>query len=138
MTKMKDRIEVTHEGQRAYMSIYFEGSLQGYPLTIGLRSTYDRSASIGIAVGPSIFICSNQIIHGDDITLFRKHTTGAMRDLGDMYRKAFEAGTARYDDRVIWMEGAERDPSHHPTGSLPCRRDECERRCRPWHRPQGL
>jgi len=26
LTKMSDRIEVTHEGQRAYMSLFFEGS----------------------------------------------------------------------------------------------------------------
>ena len=99
---MRDRIEVTHQGQRAYMVQFFE-AFEGHPLAIGLRSTYDKSASVAIAGGPSVAICSNQSIHGEDITLFRKHTKNAEQELGDLFREAFTASTARYDERIKWL-----------------------------------
>jgi len=102
LVHLNDRIEVTQEGQRAYMVLFFE-AIAGYPLAIGLRSTYDRSASVAIAGGPSVAVCSNQSIHGEDITRFRKHTKNAMPELGDIFREAFTACTSKYDDRMKWL-----------------------------------
>ena len=102
LNHMRDRIEVTHQGQRAYMVLFFE-AFAGHPLSIGLRSTYDKSASLAIAGGASVGVCSNQSIHGSDITLFRKHTKNADKEIGDLFRNAFTASTAKYEENLKWL-----------------------------------
>src|SRR6056297_3648375 len=49
-------------------------------LSIGFRNSYDKSMSVGIAVGASVFVCENLCMTGD-ITIMRKHTQNVWNDL---------------------------------------------------------
>jgi hypothetical protein len=52
-------------------------------LTIGFRNSYDKSLSVGLAVGASVFVCDNLAFTGD-LTVMRKHTSNVLTDLEDM------------------------------------------------------
>jgi hypothetical protein len=65
-----------------------------YGFGIAFRGSYDKSMSIGIAAGHSVFICDNLAISGE-IRVIRKHTKGAWDDLDKvlvhtLFRKAPE------------------------------------------------
>ena len=48
------------------------------PFSVAVRSTYDRSAGLGIATG-AVFICSNLMISGSDVTIMRAHKGSVQR-----------------------------------------------------------
>ena len=101
----KQRLEITKAGQRAFMQLSFEHALfPDYLFSVGLRSTYDKSASLAIAAGPAVAVCNNLCIWGSDVTLFRKHTKYIENDIGDLFESAFEEGQKRIDQRIKWME----------------------------------
>ena len=52
-------------------------------LSIGFRNSYDRTMSVGIAVGASVLVCDNLALSGD-ITILRKHTLNVIRDMESM------------------------------------------------------
>lgn len=54
-----------------------------YCLAIGLRSSYDRTLSVGLVAGSRVFCCDNLAFSGD-VTAARKHTVHVLRDLPDM------------------------------------------------------
>src|SRR5262245_2432996 len=54
-----------------------------YCLAIGLRSSYDRSLSVGLVAGSRVFCCDNLAFSGD-VQAARKHTVHVLRDLPDM------------------------------------------------------
>ena len=49
-------------------------------LSIALRNSYDKSLSVGMAFGASVFVCDNLALHGEVLKI-RKHTTNVMADL---------------------------------------------------------
>ena len=101
----KERLEITKGGLRAFMQLSFEHALfPDYLFSVGLRSTYDKSASLAIATGPAVTVCNNLCVWGSDVTLFRKHTKYIENDIGDLFESAFEDGRTRIDQRIKWME----------------------------------
>jgi hypothetical protein len=116
-----DRIELTKEGQRAFMTLHFESFLpgmQGYRYAIALRSTYDKSASLAAASGPAIAICSNLQIWGEDVNIFRKHTKYITNDLGDMFEKVYQSGKTRFEERIKALEEMKETDLTHRQGRL--------------------
>jgi len=49
-------------------------------LSIGFRNSYDKSMSVGIAIGASVFVCDNLALTGE-IAIMRKHTMNVWNDL---------------------------------------------------------
>ena len=52
-------------------------------LSVGFRNSYDRSMSIGLAIGASVFVCDNLAFNGE-ITVMRKHTKNVWDRLEDV------------------------------------------------------
>ncbi len=101
---LRDTLEVTHGGKRAFMNMQFATDDPTLPFSVAVRSTYDRSASLGIATGASVFICANLMISGSDVTIMRQHKGTIMEDLNDMIAKAFGSGKESYLNKVMWRE----------------------------------
>lgn len=51
-------------------------------LSVAFRNSYDRSMSIGIAIGANVFVCDNLALHGD-IAIMKKHTKNVWDSLED-------------------------------------------------------
>jgi hypothetical protein len=52
-------------------------------LSIGFRNSYDKSMSVGIAIGASVFVCDNLALTGE-IAIARKHTSNVWQDLEEL------------------------------------------------------
>ena len=52
-------------------------------LSIGFRNSYDKSMSVGIAIGASVFVCDNLALTGE-IAIARKHTSNVWSDLEEL------------------------------------------------------
>lgn len=64
---------VAREGQRFFGALSFKNGDTETGLSIGVRNSYDKSMTIGIVAGMSIFVCDNLAFSGD-ITILRKHS----------------------------------------------------------------
>ncbi len=58
-----------------------EMGLPQHALAIGVRSSHDKSLSVGFASGASVFVCDNLCFSGAGTTFVRKHTTNVWRDI---------------------------------------------------------
>jgi len=52
-------------------------------LSIGFRNSYDKSMSVGLAIGASVFVCDNLALTGE-IAIMRKHTVNVWNDLEEL------------------------------------------------------
>jgi hypothetical protein len=68
------------QGNKMFGVHTFKSSNTSMGLSIGFRNSYDRSMSLGIAVGASVLVCDNLALCGD-ITILRKHTLNVVRDM---------------------------------------------------------
>ena len=83
---------VARNGNQLFGVHTYRNGHQDLGLTIGFRNSYDKSLSIGIAAGASVFVCDNLALTGQ-ITLMRKHTTNVLDDLESLAFKAiYHAG----------------------------------------------
>lgn len=62
---------------------YREGPDDPLGLSIGFRNSYDKSMSVGIAIGASVFVCDNLALTGE-IAFMRRHTTNVWPDLEEL------------------------------------------------------
>jgi hypothetical protein len=102
--RLRDTLEITHGGNRAFMNLQFGTDDPNLPFSIAMRSTYDKSAAFAIAAGASVFICSNLMISGSDITLKKAHKGTIVEELEDMIARAFGSGKQSYKDKITWRE----------------------------------
>ena len=64
-------------------------------LTIGIRSSYDKTMSSGIAIGGRVVVCSNLMFVGN-ITYMRKHTKNSINDIINQMDDAIKVQVAEY------------------------------------------
>jgi len=72
-------------------------------LSIGFRNSYDRSMSLGIAVGASVLVCDNLALSGD-ITILRKHTLNVIRDMESLALAAIYKSQRTYNQILMDAE----------------------------------
>ena len=84
MELVRETYAVANDGNRFFgLQTFSPPALideQEFGLSIGFRNSYDRSMSIGFAMGFRVFICDNLAISGD-IRYCRKHTKNAWPDV---------------------------------------------------------
>lgn len=62
---------------------YRNGISSEMGLSVGFRNSYDKSMSVGIAIGASVFVCDNLALTGK-IAIMRKHTANVWNDLEEL------------------------------------------------------
>jgi hypothetical protein len=65
-------------------------------LSIGFRNSYDRSLSVGITIGASVFVCDNLVFFGE-IKAFRKHTSNLLQDIKQMILSTIYAQKEKFN-----------------------------------------
>ena len=74
---------LARDGAKMFGVHTFKNGDSALGLSIGFRNSYDRSLSIGIATGSSVFVCDNLCLSGD-LTVLRKHTTNVLDDINGL------------------------------------------------------
>jgi hypothetical protein len=79
----KSQFGLARDGAQMFGVHTYRNGSDSLGLSIGFRNSYDKSMSVGIAVGASVFVCDNLALTGD-IAIMRKHTTNVWNDLEEM------------------------------------------------------
>ena len=91
------RYGLARQGRRMFAVLEFRSKGDtDWGFAWGVRNSYDRSVSYGIAGGSSVFVCSNLCFSGNAITVFRKHTSRIMHDVDGMINGAVSTGWGHY------------------------------------------
>ncbi len=75
-------------------------------LSIGFRNSYDRSMSVGIVMGASVFVCDNLALSGE-LTVLRKHTSHVIRDMENMALQAIYRSQRNFEQILMDAEQME-------------------------------
>ena len=91
-------------------------------LSIGFRNSYDKSMSVGIAIGASVFICDNLALCGD-ISISRKHSVNVWQDLEELtittiYRSMSNFNRIVEDSELMQGQHLKDDDAYRLTGLL--------------------
>ncbi|MBC8553722.1 MAG: hypothetical protein H8D23_29255 [Candidatus Brocadiales bacterium] len=68
------------EGQQLFGIHTFRNGSEDMGMSIGFRNSYDKSMSVGIAIGASVFVCDNLALTGE-VTIMKKHTLNVLAEL---------------------------------------------------------
>jgi hypothetical protein len=98
-THLKSEFGLARYGQQMFGVHTYKNTDENLGLSIGFRNSYDRTLSIGIAAGASVFVCDNLALTGD-ITVLRKHTLNVQNDIEQMaISTIFKSRSAYYQVR---------------------------------------
>jgi hypothetical protein len=91
-------------------------------LSIGFRNSYDKSMSVGIAIGASVFVCDNLALTGE-IAIARKHTSNVWNDLEELtittiYRSQHNFHRIVEDAQIMQGQHLGDDDAYRLTGLL--------------------
>lgn len=78
-----EKYALARQGQQMFAMLQFKKDEADLGLCIAFRNSYDRSMSVGMAIGASVFICDNLALTGD-IAVMRKHTKNVWTTLEDL------------------------------------------------------
>jgi hypothetical protein len=71
---VEDQYAISPDGMRMFGVLALDIENDGLRVSIGLRNSHDKSASLGITTGYKVFVCDNMAFHGDFQTMTRKHS----------------------------------------------------------------
>jgi len=78
-----EQYAVARQGNQLFALLKFQREESDMALSIAFRNSYDRSMSLGIAIGATVFVCDNLALQGD-IVIMRKHTKNVWNELEDL------------------------------------------------------
>lgn len=79
----REHYAVARSGNQMFGVLVYAADHNELGLSIGFRNSYDKSMSIGIAIGAEVFVCDNLAFSGD-ITVLRRHTGNVWASLEDV------------------------------------------------------
>jgi len=113
---------LAREGQRMFGVQVYRDSNQDMGMAVGFRNSYDKSMSLGIALGASVFICDNLALAGD-ISIMKKHTPGIWEELENLaiacfYRAVKTFRTVERDAQTMQALEIDNDQAYRFLGQL--------------------
>ena len=79
----RSQFGLARDGNQLFGIHTFRNGSDALGLSIGFRNSYDKSMSVGIAIGASVFVCDNLALTGE-IAIMRKHTPNVWKDLEEL------------------------------------------------------
>jgi len=74
---------LARQGQQLFALLKFKNTETDMGLAVGFRNSYDRSMSIGLAMGANVFVCDNMSLTGE-IAVMKKHTKNVWDSLENL------------------------------------------------------
>ena len=82
-TLIGENYAIARQGNQMFAVLKFKEQESNIGLSVAFRNSYDRSMSLGIAIGASVFICDNLSLTGE-IVVMKKHTKNVWCSLEDL------------------------------------------------------
>ena len=96
----KEQYALARDGAQLFAVHSYKNSSDEMGLSIGFRNSYDKSLSVGITLGASVFVCDNLAFNGD-VTTYRKHTSNVLNDLRMMILNVIFSQKENYERLVV-------------------------------------
>jgi len=90
---------VARQGNQLFALLKFKSDNAEMGLSVAYRNSYDKSMSVGLAIGGSVFVCDNLALHGD-IAVMKKHTKGVWDALEDLAISSLYKAQKNFDKIV--------------------------------------
>ena len=78
-----EQYALARQGQQMFALLKFKNSCTEMGLSLAFRNSYDKSMSVGLAMGANVFVCDNLSLTGD-IAIMRKHSKNIWTTLEDL------------------------------------------------------
>jgi len=102
------RLGLSQKGQQMFGVITFDVDNAEKGLSIGFRNSYNKTLSVGLCAGQSVFVCSNMCFSGDEVFKPRKHTVHAWDDILKLINHAVLSASEQYtkldEDFDVWKQ----------------------------------
>jgi hypothetical protein len=108
-TLIGENYAVARQGNQMFAVLKFQRDRPDLALSIAFRNSYDRSMSLGIAMGASVFVCDNLALQGEVVVL-RKHTKNVWNELEDLAIAHLYKSQRNYERIVADAELFKRKP----------------------------
>jgi len=82
-TLVGEKYAIGRQGNQLFALLNFKRDHNELGLSVAFRNSYDRSMSVGMAIGASCFVCDNLALNGD-IVVMKKHTKNVWTALEDL------------------------------------------------------
>ena len=118
----KSNYGLARDGAQLFGVHTYRNGSESMGLSIGFRNSYDKSMSVGIAIGASVFVCDNLALTGD-ISISRKHSTNVWQDLEELtittiYRSQHNFHRIVEDSQIMQGQHLSDDDAYRLTGLL--------------------
>jgi len=100
---IRELYAVSRQGNQLFSLLKFHNDNTEMGLSVAFRNSYDKSMSVGIAIGASVFICDNLALKGD-IAVMKKHTRGIWNALEDLAISSLYKAQKNFDQVVVDAE----------------------------------
>lgn len=94
-----EQYAVARQGNQLFALLKFQREESDMALSVAFRNSYDRSMSLGIAIGACVFVCDNLALQGD-IVIMRKHTKNVWSELEDLSISTLYRAGKRFEQIV--------------------------------------
>jgi len=94
-----EQYAVARNGNQMFALLKFQREESDMALSVAFRNSYDRSMSLGIAIGACVFVCDNLALQGD-IVIMRKHTKNVWNELEDLSISTLYKAGKRYEQII--------------------------------------
>ena len=101
----KEQFAISKDGMKLYGTMdLMKNGIEGMCASLGFRTANNKTMSLKIAAGLTVFVCDNGVFSGD-ILLSRKHTSG-LNLMDELFRgmDQYERNYARLRDNVLRMQ----------------------------------
>ena len=82
-TILGESYAVSRNGNQLFALLNFKRENAEMGLSVAFRNSYDKSMSLGIAIGAQVLICDNLALHGE-IAVMKKHTKNVWIEFEDI------------------------------------------------------
>ena len=118
----KSNYGLARDGAQLFGVHTYRNGSDSMGLSIGFRNSYDKSMSVGIAIGASVFVCDNLALTGE-ISISRKHSANVWQDLEELtittiYRSQNNFNRILEDSQVMQSQHLSDDDAYRLTGLL--------------------
>lgn len=101
--------------------LFYVGRVEGLGtdeagLSIGMRQSYDKSLSLGVALGAQVFVCDNLCFSGSDFVTMRKNTTNVWDDFKALVQAQVVASTDAFARMQVDFEALKAIPCNERRG----------------------
>jgi len=118
----KSNYGLARDGAQLFGVHTYRNGSDSMGLSIGFRNSYDKSMSVGIAIGASVFVCDNLALTGE-ISISRKHSANVWQDLEELtittiYRSQNNFNRILEDSQVMQSQHLSDDDAYRLLGLL--------------------